>query len=444
MIRWQKIRTVASFEFLSTVKRTGYLVTTFGMPLFMAAYGAVVAVPAYYARQKDKAPALFGVVDSGKVLALSGDTSASRSPVPEEVRRALESVGQGAALDNAMVSSNYVFRPFDSEPQARQALAARAIKGYFDVSPDYMSSGRVDVYTPDSFTMSGSTSRDAFAAVMRERLVAGRMDDASAARVITPLNEDTTRRFAVTRNGDIRDGSEMATGLRLAVPILFTVLFLMSVLMTSGYLLQGTAVEKENKVVEVLVASANPDEILGGKLVGLGGAGLLQIGVWLLIVVGFGVSAVPMLLASGIEIPWNALALAIPLFLVAFLFFGSLMLGTGSFGSTMRESQQLAMVWSITAAFPLITMSTLIREPHGTVARVLTWLPFTSGSMIMMRASMDPAFLAWWEVAGALLVLIVSTWFAIRLGARLFRVGLLSSGARPSIREIIRQARLAA
>jgi hypothetical protein len=55
---------------------------------------------------------------------------------------------------------------------------------------------------------------------------------------------------------------------------------------------------------------------------------------------------------------------------------------------------------------------------------------------------MDPGSLPWWEIAGSLLVLMASTWLAIRLGARLFRVGLLSSGARPSLREIVRQARL--
>ncbi|HXW05915.1 MAG TPA: hypothetical protein VD833_11830, partial [Vicinamibacterales bacterium] len=143
-----------------------------------------------------------------------------------------------------------------------------------------------------------------------------------------------------------------------------------------------------------------------------------------------------------IEIPWLALVLAIPLFLVAFLFFGSLMLGTGSLGSNMREAQQFAMVWSLTAALPLMMMSVLIQAPHGTLARVLTWLPFTSGPMLVMRASMDPSLLAWWEVAGGFLTLVFCTWAALRIGARLFRIGLLNS-SRPSLREIVRQARLA-
>ena len=178
----------------------------------------------------------------------------------------------------------------------------------------------------------------------------------------------------------------------VAVPLVFTVLFLMSVLMTSGYLMQGTATEKENKVVDVLLASADPDEILAGKLLGLGGAGLLQIAVWMIIVLVGGIGIVPLLMSSQIEMPWVALALAIPLFLIAFLFFGSLMLGTGSLGSNMREAQQLAMVWSLTAALPMMMMAVLLREPHGTVARVMTWLPFSAGPLIMFRASTDLDF----------------------------------------------------
>jgi ABC-2 type transport system permease protein len=135
-------------------------------------------------------------------------------------------------------------------------------------------------------------------------------------------------------------------------------------------------------------------------------------------------------------------ALAVPLFVMAFLFFGSLILGTGSLGSNMREAQQLAMVWSLIAALPLMMLTLLLRDPNGTVARVLTWVPFSAPSLIMFRASMDPGSLAWWEIAGSFLVLAGSTWLAILLGARLFRVGLLSSGSRPSLREIVRQARL--
>jgi ABC-2 type transport system permease protein len=443
MSGWQKIKTVATFEFLSTVKRPGYLIATFGMPLFMAAYGAVVAVPAYFAEQSSRQPSVYGVVDQAGVLRLDGDLKGGDgSRIPEDVRQALEAAGQAEALDRAVLSENIVFRPLATEDQARAALAARQLKGYFIVPKDYMSEGQLDVYSPDSVTMSGSDSRAALSDLLRQRLIEQRIDPPTAARVLKPI--ERTRRFAVTRTGEVRDGGAAASVLRVAVPVIFMVLFLISVLMTSGYLMQGTATEKENKVVDVLLASANPDQILAGKLLGLGGAGLLQIAVWLGILMVTGLGVVPMLISARLDVPWLALALAVPFFITAFLFFGGLMLGTGSLGSNMREAQQLAMVWSLTAAAPLMMLAVLIREPNGPAAKVMTWIPFTAGPVVILRASNDAALLAWWEIAGALLVLMMATWIALRVGARLFRIGLLSTGARPSLREIVRQARLAA
>jgi ABC-2 type transport system permease protein len=443
MSRWRKVRTVATFEFLAAVKRPGYLIATFGMPLFMAAYGGIVAIPAYFVGQKEREPVVYGIVDDAGVLRLSGDRAATGGqPIPDEMRRTLQAAGQGPALERALTSDNFVFRPFPNEHEARTALAGRTLKGYFVIPAGYLGAGEIDAYSPDTFTFSTSDARDAIADLLRERLVVERLDAETSARVLKPIAR--TRRFAVTRTGEARDGGMLSSIVRLAVPLIFMILFLISVLMTSGYLMQGTATEKENKVVEVLLSSANPDEILAGKLLGLGGAGLLQISVWLSMLMATGLGVIPMLFSTRVDVPWLALAIAVPFFIVAFLFFGSLMLGTGSLGSNMREAQQLAMVWSLTAAAPMMMMMVLLREPNGTVAKVMSWIPFTAAPLIMLRATTDAASLAWWEIAGSFLVLVAGTWVALRVGARLFRIGLLSAGARPSLREIVRQARLAA
>jgi ABC-2 type transport system permease protein len=93
--------------------------------------------------------------------------------------------------------------------------------------------------------------------------------------------------------------------------------------MTSGFLLQGTATEKENKVVDVLLASANPDEVLSGKLLGLGAAGLLQVILWLSLLMVGGIGILPLLLSAHVEVPWMAALLALPLFIASFLFSGA-------------------------------------------------------------------------------------------------------------------------
>lgn len=439
MNRWHRIWTVATFEFLSTVRRRGYLVATFGMPLFMAGYAAIVGLPAYYASQKDKETSVIGIVDTGGVLHLEGDLRAA-TQVPAELQRTLQAAGQGRALARIAEESTIVFRPFGSEPEARGALARRDTKGYFVVPGDYLQTGALEFYSPDTLRVSMSSPREAFSVLVRERLLAGRVEGAVAARVLSPLGE--MKRFSVTHTGEVVASGGVASAVRIIVPVAFMVLFLLSVLMTSGYLMQGTAIEKENKVVDVLLASANPDEVLGGKLIGLGAAGLLQVVVWLSLLIFTAIGVVPLIMAARVTIPWLAIALAVPLFITSFLFFGSLMVGSGSLGSNMREAQQLAMVWSLMAALPLVFFVLLIRDPHGMPALIMTWLPISSAAVVMLRASMDPGFLAWWEVAGAFAVLVASTWIAIRIGARLFRIGMLSSGARPTLREIVRQARL--
>ena len=161
MNAWQKIKTVATFEFLSAVKRPGYLIATFGMPLFMAAYGAVVAVPAYIADKGSRAaPSVYGVVDEPGVLRLTGDlNTGTQSPISEEMRQALEVAGQRRALERALPPANVVFRPYSSRDEAHAALAERRLKGYFVIPQDYMRDGKLDVYTPDSFNVAGSDAR---------------------------------------------------------------------------------------------------------------------------------------------------------------------------------------------------------------------------------------------------------------------------------------------
>ena len=153
--RWQKTWTVATFEFLTTVRRPGYLITTFGMPLFMAAYGGIVAIPAYFASRAVREPSVYGVVDAASILHLDKDVAADQPQMPEEVRRALEAAGRGGAANMAFMESSFVFRPYTSEADARSALAARTIKGYYVIPPDYLSKGVIDVYTQDTASLTG-------------------------------------------------------------------------------------------------------------------------------------------------------------------------------------------------------------------------------------------------------------------------------------------------
>jgi len=116
--RWRRTKTVATFEFLTTVKRRGYLITTFGMPIFIAIYAAVLGLPAYFMTKQASKPSIYGVVDPGGVLRLKEEATAGSDQIPEELRRALETSGQQATIERMIGAARTRFRPYANEAEA--------------------------------------------------------------------------------------------------------------------------------------------------------------------------------------------------------------------------------------------------------------------------------------------------------------------------------------
>ena len=228
--------------------------------------------------------------------------------------------------------------------------------------------------------------------------------------------------------------------MRTTIPLFLGVLLLTALLSASGYLVQTVATDKESKIVEVLLSSVTPEEILAGKLFGLGAAGLIQFAVWSSMVVVVALTA-STALASVVAVPWGAIVVSPVLFVLGYLFLGSLMLATAALGANAAESQKLTMGWAMLTILPLMVLVILLEDPHGALGQAMTWIPFTSPLTVIIRLAVNPDGIAWWEVGGSIAVLVLSTWLAIRVGARLFRVGFLLTGSRPSLAALWRQAR---
>jgi ABC-2 type transport system permease protein len=414
VIRWRKASTVAWFELSSTVRRVGYLIVTLGMPLFAIVYGALALVPGYLMMRHSAQGSSYGVVDHSGLLRLTD--------------------GERVEIENS------VFRAFRSEEAAGAALRdKRSIRTYYVLPKDYLESGRVLAHTGEGSGLGPWQAVDDFGQLLRRRLLAQRVSAGLNERVAKPIAEREA--FRVRSDGTVtRDSKEAIIG-RLALPLGFVLLLFTSILMSGSYLIQATATEKENKVIEVLLSSASADEVMTGKLLGLGGAGLLQVVVWIGMMLGVRSGFSELVAPLNVTVAWQAVVLSPILFVAAYLFLGSLMLGTGSLGGNVRESQQLGMMWAFLATVPLIFLPMLIAEPHSPVAHLLTWIPFSAPGTLVFRMSLDPDGITLWETVGSLVMLVMSTWLSVRVASRLFRVGLLLTGARPRFRELLRQAR---
>lgn len=422
-MRLSRITAVARFEFLSVVKRWSYLLATFGLPLFLAAVsGTVLGVQTYFLTQRAAESSSFGLVDDAGVV--------DRSVFEER---------DGATTWLAKGNEVVLYADRDA---ALADLQSGALRALYVVDEAYLQNGEVRAIQSEKtplLSMRGTAVEPLLRSLLRKSLLEGKLDAEVQERVISPAL------FVRSRLGptgpEVTDVDEALDLLmRTTIPLFLGILLLTALLSASGYLVQTVATDKESKIVEVLLSSVTPEEILAGKLFGLGAAGLLQFAAWSSMVVFVALTA-SAALAAVVTVPWHALLLSPILFVLGYLFLGSLMLATAALGANAAESQKLTMGWAMLAIVPLMVLVVLLEEPNGVLGQVMTWIPFTSPLTVIIRLAVDASGIAWWEVAGAIGVLVLSTWGAIRVGARLFRVGFLLTGTRPSLAELWRQAR---
>jgi ABC-2 type transport system permease protein len=226
------------------------------------------------------------------------------------------------------------------------------------------------------------------------------------------------------------------------LPYVFSILFVITIFTTSGFLLQGVSEEKEGRIIEILLSSISPTQLLAGKILGLGALGLIQVVVWL----GAGaalLSAATALfaLAGVIKFGLDTILFGVVYFILGYLLFATLMAVAGSMGTTQRESQQIASIFSLAAAIPFMAMSFVFTNPNSTVAVVLSYVPLTSPVMMLMRLGLGDVPPG--QIAISLALLVVGIVLSLWAGAKIFRASLLMYGKRPNLKDLARAFRQA-
>lgn len=243
--------------------------------------------------------------------------------------------------------------------------------------------------------------------------------------------------YAATRGGGVAAVS-LADRLSGLMPMGLSFLLWVSILIVGNRLLTGVIEERASKVMEVLLSSATPGEILSGKLIGIGMVGLSIIFVWLTSLIGatfvaegelaeFGRRIVTELFSSGLIFGF------LFYFTLGFAMQASLFLGVGAISNTLNDAQSYLTPLMIILVAPFAVLVEVQRDPSGMLAQVMSWIPFSTPVVMMVRA---PAGAAWWEILGTGIVLIFSSIFVIWLMARLFRAAMLRTGQPPRLAEL--------
>ena len=417
--------TIAWRELTTTVRRPSYILATLGTPLFFLAVAGISAIPSLVAVRRELAEQrLVAVVDESGLLTpevLAGADMAGQDGVgvvDELVSRVTKLRRQRAPSE---------VRRYASREAAEADLRKGQITSFYVVPKDYVASGELEYRTRRrQFLWDPAGSGNPLRPWLVEGLLAGKVDAARRARARVPVAG--VRSLVLRPDGEFAEESQRDVLAHIAVPFGFAFILMLSIFIASGYLIQGLVEEKSNRVIELLLSSATPGELIAGKLLGLGAAGLAQLAVWV------SLSMAPALVMSAIEVSARVVILSGVYYVAGFVFFGSVMAGAGCVAGGSHETQQFASLWSVVAVLPMLFSPLILESPNSVLSRVLSYVPFTCPITMIMRSAAGAV--AWWDVAVSLTVMTLATWLALRGSARLFRVGMLLRGQRPTLPEL--------
>lgn len=434
---------VAKREYLTRVKTKGFWIATCVLPLFM---GAMILGPTL-AASRARAEVHLAVVDStGAGLGSSlveelGKTSASGGASPAS--------GMGAARraragEGTIVFDATLVPPQDDAAAQRQALdgavRAKRYSAWIWLSAEGLRENRFDYHAETlSNVVTLEVLKSRLGTVLREwRLRADGLDAAKIAELVRPVDLDTARISATGSRAEQGIG-----GFMLAFGLCF-VLY-MVILIYGQQVMQGVLEEKSSRVIEVIASAIRPTELMAGKLAGICLVALTQLAIW---VVAALVLTTPAILGAWLTLPAGTVLPEVPaavlvhlfvLFLLGFLLYSSLYAMIGASFNSVQEAQQFAAVAVVFIVPPLLFIMPILNDPDSTLAVSMSLFPFFTPLVMMLRiaAKMPPT----WQIVVAYSLCLGAIAGMIWLCARVYRVGILMYGKKPTLQEIARWIR---
>ena len=400
-----KTRLIFRHEFGHAIKRKGFIILTLIVPVL-----ALIGI------------GLFQLV------------STDEPPLVETVT--IGYVDEAGGFDLYTTQGYIEIVGFDKPSDATIGLINGDVAEYFVIPTDYLLTGVINRYPLERQLETPSAITTAIKNFLTSNMLADKVPPETVYRIEAPLNLVTTR---LTETGEV--ATEQGGYGNVMIPFIFGLLLALSLQASTVYLVQGLGDEKENRLIEVLLSSVSPRQLLTGKVLGLGAAGLVQVVVWL--------ASLPLLLSLAsstiggffvtIQLPANFLVLGIVYFLLGYSLFAALSAGVGAISPSAREGQQMSMIYAMLVYVPLWFASFLFIFPDSPIWTVLTIFPVTAPIEVMLRLGV--AGIATWELVTSLAVMVLSIILVMFLAVKAFRVYLLMYGKRPAWGEIIRNLR---
>jgi ABC-2 type transport system permease protein len=394
----KKTLLVLRHEILTILSRPSFLFALFGIPFIGA---MVFVVAAQLSKGSQAASMLSTLVSNQPTVNVEGyvDQSGIIKTVPNTIPAG-------------------VLIAYPDEASALQALQSGQISTYYVISADYVSSGRIDAVQATFNPLGSQKHFGDLQYILNYNL----LDNNSQLTLLIngPKNVEVTSLSSAPQ----REQNNMLT---FFLPYAVTMLFYIVILSAASLLLSSVAKEKENRMIEILLLSVTPNQLLTGKIVGLGLLGLVQIIIW----VGTGrillaESGTTFNLPIAFQLPPSFLVWGVIFFLLGYAVYASLMAGLGALVPNLREATQATILVIFPLIIPIMLISVLINEPNSVLSVLLSLFPLTAPVTMMTRLSAGSVPL--WQTILSAVLLAATAILVVRSVARMFHAQTILSG----------------
>lgn len=321
---------------------------------------------------------------------------------------------------------------FGSEQEAQQSLESNEIQAYFVIQQDYVQSLSAElVYAKEP----GRNATQQFYDFLQTNLLSDLPIE--QAHLLARGSEMTIR----TPDGS-REFPEGGPPLGIIIPLLISFAFVILLLTSSGYLMDGIVLERENRMMEVIMTSVSSIQMVVGKVIGIVGINFTQLAVWIL----FGILAIflggevfEMAWFQNVELDWLGLFMVVAIAIPSYIIAAALMFTVGSMVAQAQDAQAIGPLVFLTFMLPMYAILPIGNEPNGSIAVSMSLIPFTSLTTIALR-NLLIAIPLWQFLLSFVIQTLIAT-FALWLASQAFRLGMLRYGQRIRLGEIFPRTR---
>jgi ABC-2 type transport system permease protein len=428
----EKILVIIKREYLQRVRTRAFLIGTILTPALLLVFSLLPVLVASRESGPRKIAVLDQTGDSGLFDSIKDKLKTEKMGGSITLTRIVAPAGEDFNRLKTRQDINEVMSRLDSEHPADGYSGYLILRsGILDKTPpQYLSEN------PSDFTTTGALTESINSALVKQRLV--------QARVVGVNFDDLMAHVDLETKKIGTEGVTEEKGQTFGLAFVMLFFIYMTILMYGISTMRGVIEEKQSRIVEVVISSIKPFNMLMGKLIGIGLVGLTQYLIWVVTAVAFtilGVSVAARMNFSMPGIPPMLLVYFVLFFVLGYFLFATLYALVGSMVSSEDEAQQLQFPVTMLIVAPMTIFWVIVREPNSPLATVISMVPFFAPTLMLMRIAMVSPPL--WQVLLSIFLMIAAIVLVVWVASKIYRITILMYGKKPTLAELGRWLRYA-